>query len=173
MCNATCTNGHALSGYTCTCIYNTCIHVYIYTCIMSMINNGTTKQCNTTLYNNTQDNSFSKEKLAAQVGFKPTTLCSLDKLYVYMYMSIYMFTATDVWQCSSSRGGVSAQPLGSLFSAHQHSRDSPDPETAGHCLFLPPQQRQPGWSVSQSVSHTHTHTHSIYIYGNTTVEPCL
>ena len=135
------------------------IHVYIH---------DKQRDNKATQYNNTQDNSFSKEKLAAQVGFKPTTPCSLDKLYMYMYVCpcihvhvhVYMFTATDVWQCSSSRGGVSAKPLGSLLSAHQHPRDSPDPETAGHCLFLPPQQREPGWLVSQSVSQSHTHTHT-------------
>ena len=55
-------------------------------------------------------------------------------------LRVLLFTAVDVWQCSGGRGGVSPEPLGSVFPPYQCPGNCPRAETTGHCVFLPAQQ---------------------------------
>ena len=50
----------------------------------------------------------------------------------------YTHAATDVWECSGGRGGVSTEPLGPVLPPHQHSGDCAGAEATGHCVLLPP-----------------------------------
>ena len=62
-------------------------------------------------------------------------------MFFDLFCSFFILLGINVWQCISSGGGVSSQPLGSVLTSTQCFRDSTGAETIGHCIILPQEQR--------------------------------
>ena len=69
--------------YCIICTLYTHVHVHVH--VHVELRDNKAKQ-----YNNTRDNSFfPKKNELPQVGFKPTTLCSLDDMYIVYNVCVY------------------------------------------------------------------------------------